>query len=74
MKHLKLFEEYKNNKQEIIAYHSTNDIITNFNFKDVDSKAGSSTRMNVEAGSVDDRFISMKPKKHLVCETLKKTG
>ena len=27
--------------------------------------------LNVEAGSVDDRFISMKPKKHLVCETLK---
>ena len=30
--------------------------------------------LNVEAGSVDDRFISMKPKKHLVCETLKETG
>ena len=30
--------------------------------------------LNVEAGSVDDRFISMKPKKHLVYETLKETG
>ena len=29
--------------------------------------------LNVEAGSVDERFISMKPKKHLVCETLKET-
>ena len=30
--------------------------------------------LNVEAGSVDERFISMKPKKHLVCEALKKMG
>jgi len=47
MIYIKLFEEYINSQpQEIIAYHSTNDIITNFNFKDVDSKSGSSTRIN----------------------------
>ena len=28
--------------------------------------------LNVEAGSVDDRLSLDKPKKHLVCETLKK--
>ena len=27
--------------------------------------------LNVEAGSVDDRLAKAKPKKHLVCETLK---
>ena len=45
MKYIKLYENFTNSK-EIIAYHSTNDIITNFNFKDIDSKAGRSTRIN----------------------------
>lgn len=45
MRYLKLFEDFKNT-HEYIAYHSTNDTITNFNFKDSDSKAGSSTRID----------------------------
>ena len=53
---LEKFLENKNHPIEIIAYHSTNDKITEFNFKDVDSKVGSSTR-------IDAIFFSNTPQK-----------
>jgi hypothetical protein len=56
MKYLKMFENFNNNLNEYIAYHSTNHIIKEFNFDDIDIGAGSSTR-------IDGMFFSNIPQK-----------